>query len=162
MGAPVFFGARRCGVYKNTPTHPVDGCPTSLLDARPAPLGAGAPPELFEQPEQICIFLQLAKESPYGTQRQNEVAISMKKQDDAFNGNKKGLNEDLAKDNAEGPENGGEWAEPESGEIKNLRDALEGKDKECAEALDKFMRKCADFDNYKKRVEKEKIGRAHV
>ncbi|MEK7881065.1 MAG: nucleotide exchange factor GrpE [Deltaproteobacteria bacterium] len=87
----------------------------------------------------------------------------MKKQDDAFNGNKKGLNEDLTKDNAEGcgcegPENGEEWAEPESGEMKNLRDALEAKDKECAEALDKFMRKCADFDNYKKRVEKEKAS----
>lgn len=82
----------------------------------------------------------------------------MNKKNDAFNGNKKGLNEDPAKDLAEGAGNGEEWAEPEEGEIKNLRDALEAKNKECAEALDKFMRKCADFDNYKKRVEKEKAS----
>lgn len=87
----------------------------------------------------------------------------MKKQNDVFNGNKKGLTEDQSADNNGGPDNaeerGGEqWAEPESGEIKTLRDALEAKDKECAEALDKFMRSRADFDNYKKRVEKEKAS----
>ncbi|MFZ3072509.1 MAG: nucleotide exchange factor GrpE [Thermodesulfobacteriota bacterium] len=88
----------------------------------------------------------------------------MKKQDDVFNGNKKGTSECPAKDNAEecgcgGPENAEEWAPPEeSAEMKNLRNALEAKNKECAEALDKFMRSRADFDNYKKRVEKEKAS----
>lgn len=87
----------------------------------------------------------------------------MKKQDDVFNGNKKKLNENQSADNNGGQDNaeecgGEEWAEPENGEMKNLRDALEAKNKECAEALDKFMRSRADFDNYKKRVEKEKAS----
>jgi len=44
MGAPVVFGVRRCGVYKNTPH-------SSLLDA--------LHPELFEQPELAYGFFNM-------------------------------------------------------------------------------------------------------
>lgn len=41
-------------------------------------------------------------------------------------------------------------------EIKKLADELDEKIKEAAVNYDKFLRACADFENYKKRVEKER------
>jgi molecular chaperone GrpE len=41
-------------------------------------------------------------------------------------------------------------------EIKRLREELEVKTLEAQENIDKFLRKCADLENYKKRIEKEK------
>ena len=47
-------------------------------------------------------------------------------------------------------------AEPTEEELKRLNECLEAKTKEAATNYDKFLRACADFENYKKRVEKEK------
>lgn len=55
-------------------------------------------------------------------------------------------------------------AEPEAGEegtdggisAEDLTETLEAKTKEAAENYDKFLRACADLDNYKKRAEREK------
>lgn len=41
-------------------------------------------------------------------------------------------------------------------ELKRLNESLEAKTKEAEINYDKFLRACADFENYKKRVEKEK------
>src|SRR3989338_9398303 len=41
-------------------------------------------------------------------------------------------------------------------EIKKLTESLEQKTKEAEENYNKFLRACADLENYKKRVEKEK------
>lgn len=45
---------------------------------------------------------------------------------------------------------------PVDGGVKHPDEELSGARKEAGENLDKFLRKCADLDNYKKRVEKEK------
>src|SRR6201981_893634 len=41
-------------------------------------------------------------------------------------------------------------------QIRNLQDEFESKKKEYNDLHDKYLRVVADFDNYKKRVEKEK------
>ena len=47
-------------------------------------------------------------------------------------------------------------AAPMEAEIKKLTESLEQKTKETEENYNKFLRACADLENYKKRVEKEK------
>ena len=47
-------------------------------------------------------------------------------------------------------------AAPIEAEIKKLTENLEQKTKEAEENYNKFLRVCADLENYKKRVEKEK------
>ena len=47
-------------------------------------------------------------------------------------------------------------AAPMEAEIKRLTESLEQKTKETEENYNKFLRACADLENYKKRVEKEK------
>jgi molecular chaperone GrpE len=44
----------------------------------------------------------------------------------------------------------------EDEEIKRLREEIEAKTLLAQENLDKFLRKCADLENYKKRIEKER------
>jgi molecular chaperone GrpE len=64
------------------------------------------------------------------------------------------------KDKEKPVEGGGEAAEGprEDEEIKRLRAEIEAKTLEARENLDKFLRKSADLENYKKRIEKEKAA----
>src|SRR5574341_1427841 len=44
---------------------------------------------------------------------------------------------------------------PSSAEVRQLRQSLEQKTREAAEANDKYLRAAADFDNYRKRMQRE-------
>jgi molecular chaperone GrpE len=60
-------------------------------------------------------------------------------------------------DNVEGlPGEHAELFEPPQQEIARLRSELEAKTKEAEENYNRFLRACADLDNYRKRSEKEK------
>lgn len=49
-----------------------------------------------------------------------------------------------------------EWSEPPPpDELSKLREALEQKTKEAAEAQDKYLRTYADFENYRKRMQRD-------
>lgn len=54
------------------------------------------------------------------------------------------------------PQKEGEIQEAVSSEIKKLAESLEQKTREAEANHNKFLRACADLENYKKRVEKEK------
>ncbi|MEE9613896.1 MAG: nucleotide exchange factor GrpE, partial [Thermodesulfobacteriota bacterium] len=49
-----------------------------------------------------------------------------------------------------------EKAAGEATDVERLKEALDSAEKDAAGAHEKFLRKCADLENYKKRVEKEK------
>ena len=54
-----------------------------------------------------------------------------------------------------GPSVGEEYTGTVSAEIAKLTQALEQKAKEAAEAHDNYLRTSADFDNYRKRVQRD-------
>lgn len=63
--------------------------------------------------------------------------------------------EDLAREAAEWAQASDESATAASEELKKLQEALEQKTKEAAEAHDKYLRTYADFENYRKRMQRD-------
>jgi molecular chaperone GrpE len=55
-----------------------------------------------------------------------------------------------------GPPAGGPEAAAEPGEKERLREAIEARTREAAEAQDRYLRTLADFDNYRKRIARER------
>lgn len=63
--------------------------------------------------------------------------------------------EELAREAAEWEQASDEASQAESEELKKLQEALDQKTKEAAEAQDKYLRTYADFENYRKRMQRD-------